>query len=121
MSPLAMFPRQVAKPVRLADTTLEPGARLGLLVASANRDERHWEDPDRFDVHRPKQRTVAFGVGHHFCLGVWMARHQIGGAALPALFERLDALAARSRQSAGDPRLGVPRTYSPARDLVAVA
>jgi cytochrome P450 len=93
MSPLAMFPRQVAKPVRLADTTLEPGARLGLLVASANRDERHWERADRFDVHRPKQRTVAFGVGHHFCLGVWMARHQIGGAALPALFERLDALA----------------------------
>ncbi len=93
MSPLAMFPRQVAKPVRLADTMLEPGARLGLLVASANRDERHWEDPDRFDVTRPKQRTVAFGVGHHFCLGVWMARQQIGGAALPALFGRLDALA----------------------------
>ena len=93
MSPLAMFPRQVAKPVRLADTTLEPGARLGLIVASANRDERHWQDPDRFDVRRPKQRTVAFGVGHHFCLGVWMARQQIGGAALPALFERLDGLA----------------------------
>jgi cytochrome P450 len=94
MSPLAMFPRQVAKPVRLADTTLEPGARLGLIVAAANRDERHWTDPDHFDVHRAKQRTVAFGVGHHFCLGVWMARHQIGGAALPALFERLDGLAA---------------------------
>ena len=93
MSPLAMFPRQVAKPVRLADTMLEPGARLGLLVASANRDGRHWENPDRFDVTRPKQRTVAFGVGHHFCLGVWMARQQIGGAALPALFGRLDALA----------------------------
>jgi cytochrome P450 len=94
MSPLAMFPRQVAKPVRLADTMLEPGARLGLLVASANRDERHWTDPDHFDVNRAKQRTVAFGVGHHFCLGVWMARQQIGGAALPALFERLDGLAA---------------------------
>jgi cytochrome P450 len=94
MSPLAMFPRQVAKPVRLADTVLEPGARLGLLVAAANRDERHWEAPDRFDVHRPKQRTVAFGVGHHFCLGVWMARAQIGGAALPALFGRLEALTA---------------------------
>lgn len=93
MSPLAMFPRQVAKPVRLGDTELEPGARLGLLVASANRDERHWNDPDHFDVNRPKQRTVAFGVGHHFCLGVWMARHQIGRAALPALFERLDGLA----------------------------
>jgi cytochrome P450 len=92
MSPLAMFPRQVAKPVRLADTTLEPGARLGLLVAAANRDERHWEDPDRFDVRRPKQRSVAFGVGHHFCLGVWMSRHQIGSVALPTLFRRLPGL-----------------------------
>ena len=64
-----------------------------MLVGAANRDERHWDHADHFDVHRPKQRTVAFGVGHHFCLGVWMARHQIGGAALPALFERLDALA----------------------------
>ena len=93
ISPLAMFPREVAKPVRLSDTELEPGARLGLLVASANRDERHWERPDEFDVTRPKERNVAFGVGHHFCLGVWMSRHQIGGAALPALFERLPGLA----------------------------
>ena len=94
MSPLAMFPRQVARPVKLSGTALEPGARLGVLVASANRDERHWDDPDRFDITRPKRRNVAFGVGHHFCLGVWMARHQIGGAALPALFGRLPALAA---------------------------
>lgn len=92
MSPLAMFPREVAKPVRLADTELEPGARLGLLVASANRDERHWERPDEFDIARAKQRNVAFGVGHHFCLGVWVARHEIGRAALPELFRRLPSL-----------------------------
>lgn len=92
ISPLAMFPREVAKPVRLADTELEPGARLGLLVASANRDERHWERPDEFDVTRPKARNVAFGVGHHFCLGVWMSRYQIGRAALPELFRRLPGL-----------------------------
>lgn len=92
ISPLAMFPREVAKPVRLADTELEPGARLGLLVASANRDERHWDRPDEFDVSRDKERNVAFGVGHHFCLGVWMSRFQIGGAALPTLFARLPEL-----------------------------
>jgi cytochrome P450 len=92
VSPLAMFPREVAKPVTFGDTRLEPGARLGLIVGSANRDERHWERPDEFDITRPKARNVAFGVGHHFCLGVWMARHQIGGAALPALFERLPNL-----------------------------
>jgi hypothetical protein len=87
-----MFPREVAKPVRLADTDLEPGARLGLLVASANRDERHWDRPDEFDITRPKARNVAFGVGHHFCLGVWMSRYQIGRAALPELFARIPGL-----------------------------
>ncbi len=92
VSPLAMFPRQVAQPVRLADTDLYPGARLGLIVASANRDERQWQNPDAFDITRPKRRNVAFGVGHHFCLGVWMARSEIGEVALPTLFRRLPNL-----------------------------
>jgi cytochrome P450 len=91
-SPLAVFPREVARPIVLGGTRLEPGARLALNMAAANRDERHWERPDEFDMTRPKGRHVAFGVGHHFCLGVWMARHQIGGAALPALFSRLPGL-----------------------------
>jgi cytochrome P450 len=88
ISPLAMFPREVAAPVEIGETRLQPGARLGLIVAAANRDDRHWDRPDVFDIDRPKARNVAFGVGHHFCLGVWMSRHEIGGAALPALFER---------------------------------
>jgi cytochrome P450 len=91
-SPLALFPREAARPIVLGGTRLEPGARVALNVAAANRDERHWDRADEFDITRPKQRHVAFGVGHHFCLGVWMARHQIGGAALPALFERLPGL-----------------------------
>jgi cytochrome P450 len=92
ISPLALFPREAARPIELAGARLEPGARLALNVAAANRDERHWERPDEFDITRAKERHVAFGVGHHFCLGVWMARHQIGGAALPALFGRLPGL-----------------------------
>jgi cytochrome P450 len=92
VSPLAMFPRETAQAVEFGDTKLEPGARMGLIVGSANRDEQHWERPDEFDITRPRARNVAFGVGHHFCLGVWLARHQIGGAALPALFERLPGL-----------------------------
>ena len=91
-SPLAVFPRQAAEPVELGGSRLEPGARLALVVASANRDERHWERPDVFDVTRPKTRNMAFGVGHHFCLGVWMARLQIGRVALPRLRERLPGL-----------------------------
>lgn len=92
MSPLAMFPRQVATPVRIGGAELLPGARLGLVVAAANRDPDHWQDADSFEIDRKEGRTVAFGVGHHFCLGVWMARHQIGSVALPSLFRRLPGL-----------------------------
>jgi len=92
ISPLAVFPRQARAAVEIGATRLEPGARVGLVVASANRDERHWERPDEFEIDRPRARNVAFGVGQHFCLGVWMARHEIGGAGLPALFTRCPEL-----------------------------
>ncbi len=91
-SPLAVFGRQVSEPVQLAGATLQPGARLAIVVASANRDENHYPVAATFDITRPKSRNAAFGVGHHFCLGVWMARHQIGGVALPTLFARLPNL-----------------------------
>ena len=89
VAPIGVAPREVIRPLRLAGSELEPGARVMVNFAAANRDERHWDRPDDFDIHRPKTRNVAFGVGHHFCLGVWMARHQVGAIALPALFARL--------------------------------
>lgn len=92
ISPLAMYPRQAAQPITLGGCDLEPGARLAIVVGAANRDEREWERPDEFDVLRPRKRNVAFGLGHHFCLGVWLARHQIGSVAGPTLFARLPGL-----------------------------
>jgi cytochrome P450 len=91
-SPLAVFGRQVAEPVELGGARLEPGARLSIVVAAANRDPDHFDRPDVFDITRPKSRNAAFGVGHHFCLGVWMARNQIGAVALPTLRRRLPGL-----------------------------
>ena len=50
------------------------GARILLLTASANRDEREFPDPDRFDVGRDVPIALGFGQGIHFCLGASLAR-----------------------------------------------
>ena len=47
---------------------------LAVLLGSANRDERRFPEPDRFDVGRNPQGHVGFGFGKHFCLGASLAR-----------------------------------------------
>ncbi|WP_230396432.1 cytochrome P450 [Streptomyces blattellae] len=93
VSPIGMFIRQVARPVELGGVRLQPGDKITGVVASANRDERVYADPDVFDIHRKGPSHVAFGGGGpHFCIGAWAARASIGTIALPALFDRLPNL-----------------------------
>lgn len=73
-SPSPIQGRYVTRDVDVAGTTIPAGSRLAILNASANRDERHFEDPDRFDVTRQIDRHLAFGYGVHFCLGAALAR-----------------------------------------------
>ena len=84
-SPIGMFPRVVHEDTELGGVQLEAGTRIGVLIASANRDERHWEDPDRFDLRRATIRHLAFSRGPHVCPGAYVARQQVARAALPAL------------------------------------
>lgn len=70
-------------------------------LGSANRDERHFVDPDRFDLHRPESdpkraftgaaEHLAFGGGRHFCLGAVLSRFEIE-VALTRIFEALPDL-----------------------------
>jgi hypothetical protein len=92
ISPIGMYPRQVAVPTELGGVALSPGDRLGLVIASANRDERVFPDGDKFDIHRSATSHVAFGGGPHFCLGTWVARAAVGQVAVPTLFRRLPGL-----------------------------
>jgi cytochrome P450 len=92
ISPIGMYPRQTTCATEIAGTPLEKGARLAILVSSANRDERHWEKPDTFDINRSKSKHLAFGLGSHYCLGAWLARQQLAAVALPALLTRLPDL-----------------------------
>ncbi len=76
-APAQWFARTVRKPFTIHDTTIEPGQRIITLIASANRDEREYPDPDEFVWDRPIERLLAFGRGQHFCLGVHVARLEI--------------------------------------------
>ena len=63
-----------------------------LLFGSANRDEDHFDEPDRFDVTRDVSKSIAFGAGPHFCAGAAASRSLIAEVALPAVFQRLKNL-----------------------------
>ena len=67
--------------------TVPAGSIMALLVASANRDERRWEDPDRFDVTRTPGQIFTFGFGAHYCIGQALARLQ-GRLALEEVLKR---------------------------------
>lgn len=73
-SPSPIQARWVTRDVELYGEVVPKGSKMALLNAAANRDQRHFPDPDRFDVGRAIDRTLAFGYGAHFCLGAALAR-----------------------------------------------
>jgi cytochrome P450 len=76
-APAQWFARTVRRPFTLHDNMIAPGQRIISLLASANRDEREYAEPDQFIWNRPIPRLLAFGRGQHFCLGAHLARLEI--------------------------------------------
>jgi hypothetical protein len=74
VSPTHSLPRTAATDVEIHGTCIPEGARVNLLWHAANLDEREFDEPERFDVHRNATRHLAFGHGTHFCLGAALAR-----------------------------------------------
>jgi cytochrome P450 len=79
--------RYVATDVEYHGQTVPAGSAMLLMLASANRDERRFDDPDRFDVRRTIGQHATFGYGTHFCLGAALARLE-GRIALDEVLQR---------------------------------
>jgi cytochrome P450 len=75
-SPVGTQTRQVTQPVTLSGVDLQPGDALAAVLASANRDERHWPDAGRYDIDR-RGAHAAFGLGAHHCAGAPLARYEV--------------------------------------------
>ncbi|HXT93830.1 MAG TPA: cytochrome P450, partial [Trebonia sp.] len=73
-TPLQLVGRTTSREVTLHGVTIPAGGRVVLVYGAANRDERRFADPDRFDVTRGKQRHLGFGEGMHGCIGAPLAR-----------------------------------------------
>ena len=89
-SPVGTQTRQVTQPVTLSGVDLQPGDALAAVLASANRDERHWPDADRYDIDR-RGAHAAFGLGAHHCAGAPLARYEVR-LPLEMLLDRFPAL-----------------------------
>ncbi len=77
VSPVKNMNRTITRDVELAGSRLRAGDSALLLYESANFDDTHFDDPERFDVERAPNDHVAFGFGAHFCLGASLARLEV--------------------------------------------
>jgi cytochrome P450 len=86
-SPGPQIGRYVPHDVEVYDRVVPEGSCMLFVVSAANRDERRWEDPDRFDIHRKIGQHLGFGYGIHYCLGAALARLE-GRVALDEVLNR---------------------------------
>ncbi|SEM29480.1 hypothetical protein SAMN05444354_114124 [Stigmatella aurantiaca] len=94
--PVRGLPRIVMQDIELSGVRIEKGACVLLLVASANRDETEFPEPDRFDLQR--ERTgISFGYGSHYCIGAFLAKLE-AQAGLEALLDRFSGFQALSER-----------------------
>lgn len=87
-SPVQMLQRTTTRAIELHGVRIPKGAQVAAMIGAANRDERQYDDAQRFDVERNPKAHLAFGIGAHFCLGASLARLE-AKAALEALIPEL--------------------------------
>jgi cytochrome P450 len=83
--------RYAVEPIEIGGVTIPAGAQVIINLASANRDEDRYVEPENLDIDRQDVRHLGFGHGIHFCLGAPLARME-GQIALGSLIQRFPEL-----------------------------
>ena len=90
-APVQFAARNATADTVIAGTAIPTESQVMVAIGSANRDERHYDSPARFDIRRHADDHLSFGFGRHFCLGSHLARME-ATTALNAFFDRLPHL-----------------------------
>lgn len=90
-TPLVLVTRNTTRDVEMHGITIPEGAQVNLCMGSANRDDKRWENPNAFDIHRPRRAHISFAGGIHSCLGMHLARVETK-AMLNSIFDRVTDL-----------------------------
>ena len=118
LAPFSQTEKLTTADVTVGGALFPEGTEVSLVLGSANRDETRYDDPDVFDLDRPRLSHVAFGFGLHFCLGHYVARH-LEQVMLEEMFAvcpisgrtrttRRSCTAGRSERPNGCPWSGIP-------------
>lgn len=73
-TPVQTFFRTATRDATLGDAKVSAGDKILMLLGAANRDPRHWKEPDRYDIERKTFGHVGFGFGIHVCVGQLLAK-----------------------------------------------
>ena len=90
-SPVARQPRLMRQDAEMGGKHLRQGEMAFQMLNAANRDPAYFEDPERFDIRRQKNRHIAFGLGIHICVGAPLARVE-GQIVFSTLMDRLPSM-----------------------------
>jgi cytochrome P450 len=69
--------RTTVEDVELPSGTIPAGSTVAVVLASANHDERIYDEPELFDIHRSFDRKLWYGIGPHVCIGAALARLEL--------------------------------------------
>jgi cytochrome P450 len=86
-----LFHRLATKDTVMDGVEIPEGSIVDVCLGAGNRDPERWENPDRYDLHRPERRHLGFAAGPHTCLGRFVASAEMT-AAVNALLDRFPKL-----------------------------